>query len=213
LSDYPTWEGEDYPDHPDPRARTTNNLKFMGLAMHSFTKRNGGRLPAAAICKDEKALLSWRVAILPWLEEFALYERFHLGEAWDSPHNMALLNEMPRVYAPVVPKDTPPYSTYYQGFVGPGSLFDGKDGTRIADVIDGIRPTLMIVEAADPVPWTKPADLPYDDAQPLPKIGGQFEDGAYVGFADGSARFLSRTIAPDTLRTLITQRRRRGDSF
>jgi hypothetical protein len=211
LSDCPTWQGEDYPDHPDPRARTVNNLKFIGLAMHNFTKRNGGRLPAAAIRKGDKALLSWRVAILPWLEEFALYGRFHLDEAWDSPHNMALLKEMPRVYTPVVPKDMPPYSTYYQGFVGPGSLFDGKEGTRIADVIDGIRPTLMIVEAAHPVPWTKPEDVPYDEAKPLPKLGGQFEDGAYVVFADGSARLLNRKIAPETLRTLITQRRRQGD--
>jgi hypothetical protein len=184
----------------------------MGLAMHNFTSRNGGRLTAAAIRKGDKALLSWRVAILPWLEEFSLYERFHLDEAWDSPHNMPLLQEMPRVYAAVVPKDTPPYSTYYQGFVGPGSLFDGKDGTKIADVIDGIRPTLMIVEAARPVPWTKPEDVPYDDERSLPKLGGQFEDGAYVGFADGSARFLSRTIAPETLRALVTQRRRQGDS-
>ncbi len=213
MSDSPPWEGEDYPDHPDPGARTINNLKFMGLAMHNFALRNDGRLPAAAIRKGDKALLSWRVAILPWLEQFALYEKFHLDEAWDSPHNVALLKEMPRVYAAVAPKDTPPYSTFYQGFVGPGSLFDGEEGTRIADVIDPIRPTLMIVEAAHPVPWTKPEDVPYDEAKPLPKHGGQFEDGACVVFADGSARFLSRRITPETLRALITQRRRQGDSL
>jgi Protein of unknown function (DUF1559) len=201
--DFPIWEGEDYPDHPDPRARSVNNLKFMGLAMHNFTAMNGGRLPAAAISKGGQALLSWRVAILPFLEQFALYERFHLDEAWDSPHNMALLKEMPRAYAPVTHKDAPPYSTYYQGFVGPGSLFDGEEGTRIMDVIDAIRPTLMIVEAAHPVPWTKPEDVPYDEAKPLPKLGGQFEDGFYVGCADGSARFVSRKIAPERLRALI----------
>ena len=195
-------------DHPEARARTINNLKFMGWAMHVFTARNGGRLPAAAIRKGDKALLSWRVAILPFLEEHALYERFHLDEAWDSSHNEALLKEMPRVYAAVAHKDTTPYTTCYQGFVGPGSLFEGEEGTRIADVIDAVSPTLMIVEAAHPVPWTKPEDVPYSDAEPLPKLGGQFEDGFYVGFADGSVRFLSRRIAPETLRALITQRRR-----
>jgi len=208
LSDFRPWEGENYPDHPDPRARTVNNLKFMGLAMHNFTARNGGRLPAAAIRKGDKALLSWRVAILPWLEQNALYERFHLDEAWDSPHNAALLKEMPRVYAPVVRRDPTPYATYYQGFVGPGALFDGDEATKITDVIDAAVPTLMIVEAAEPVPWTKPEDLPYDDGKPLPKLGGHFEDGAYVACADGSARFLSRRVAPETLRALITQRRR-----
>ncbi len=194
-------------NRPEARARTIHNLKFMAWAMHTFTARNGGRLPAAAIREGDKALLSWRVAILPFLEENALYERFRLDEAWDSSHNQALLEEMPRVYAPVAHTDSTPYATYYQGFVGPGSVFDGEEGTRIADAIYLASPTLMIVEAAEPVPWTKPEDLPYDKGKPLPKLGGQFEDGSYVALADGSARFLSGEVAPETLHALIT----RGD--
>ena len=112
--EFPAWEGESYPNHPDPRARTVNNLQFMGLAMHNFAAMNGRRFPAAAICKGDQALLSWRVAILPFLEQNALYERFHLDEAWDSPHNASLLKAMPRVYAAVTPRQTTPYSTYYQ---------------------------------------------------------------------------------------------------
>ncbi len=210
--DFPPWEGEDYPDHPDPRARTINNLKFMGLAMHNFAAINGGRFPTAAIRKGGKAILSWRVAILPFLEQFALYERFHLDEAWDGPHNATLLKEMPRVYAPVTPKETVPYTTYYQWVVGPGSLFGGDKVTRVGVNIFA-RPALMIVEAGEPVPWTKPDDLRHDDGKPLSKFGGQFEDGTYVAFADGSARFLSRSLSPETLRALITQRRRQGDSL
>jgi hypothetical protein len=118
-----------------------------------------------------------------------------------------LLKEMPAVFAPVVPTDTVPYSTYYQVFVGPGALFGEEEGTTIADVTDGVAWTLMVVEAAHPVPWTKPEDLTYDKGEPLPKLGGQFQDGFYVAFADGSARFLSRKIAPETLRALIM----RGD--
>jgi Protein of unknown function (DUF1559) len=209
---FPLWEGEDYPDHPDPRARTINNLKFMGLAMHNFAAMNGCRFPAAAMRRGDKAILSWRVAILPFLEQFALYERFHLDEAWDSPHNASLLKEMPRVYAPVTPRETTAYTTYYQWVVGPGSLFDGDEGTR-ADVNIFARPTLMIVEAAEPVPWTKPEDLPYEDGKPLLRLGGPFEDGSYVTFADGSVRFLSREHSTETLRALITQRRRQGDSL
>ena len=201
------WEGEDYPDHPDPRARTVNNLKFIALALHNFAATNGGRLPTDAIRKAGKPLLSWRVAILPFLEQSALYERFHLDEAWDSSHNAALLEEMPRVYAPVALKGTPPYTTYYQGLVGPGALFDGEEGARLADVVYVSKPTLMVVEAAEPVPWTKPEDVPYDGAKPLPKLGGQFEDGFYAAFTDGWPRFLSREVAPETLRALI----RRGD--
>jgi hypothetical protein len=199
--------GEDY---SEARAMTIHNLKFIGWAMHNFTKRNGGRLPPAATHKNGNPLLSWRVAILPWLEEFALYQRFHLDEPWNSSHNKALLKERPRVYAPVTHKETTPCATYYQGIVGPGSLFDGQEGTKIEEVIDAQSPTLMVAEAARPVRWTEPEDAPYDDAGPMPELGGQFEDGFYVGLADGSVRFLSRKIAPERLRALITQRRRQG---
>ncbi len=203
----PPLEGE---DHPEARARTVDNLKTLGLALNGFVHANDGRFPPGAIRKDGKPILSWRVAILPFLDihrDARLYRKFRLDEPWDSPHNKALLKEMPPEFAPVARKDVPPYSTYYQGFVGPGTLFDGEVGTRIADVTDGVGSTLMVAEAAEPVPWTKPEDLPFDKGKPLPKLGGQFEDGFYVAFADGSARFLSRKVSPETLRALIL----RGD--
>ena len=196
-------------DHPEARAMTVRNLKFIGWAMHKFTHMNGGRLPPGATRKDGEPLLSWRVAILPWLEH-ALYERFRLDEPRDGPHNASLLKEMPRVYAPVNKKETTPYATHYQGRIGPGALFDGPEGTKITEVIDAENPTIMVVEAAHSVAWTKSEDVPYSDAGPLPEFGGQFEDGFHVGFADGSVRFLSRTIAPERLGALIMQRRREG---
>jgi Protein of unknown function (DUF1559) len=203
---FPLWEGEDYPGHPDPIARTVNNLKFMGLAMHNFSAANGGRFPAAAIRKDGKAILSWRVAILPYLEQFTLYRKFHLDEAWDSPHNASLLKEMPGVYAPVTPRETTAYTTRYQRIVGPRSLFDGDEGPR-EDLNFFAKPTLMIVEAAEAVPWTKPQDLAYDDEKPSLRLGGPLDDGSYVALADGSVRFLSKEHSPETLRALITHRR------
>ena len=197
-------------DHPEARARTVHNLMLMGLAMRNFALANQGRFPAAAIRKNGKPLLSWRVALLPFLDVYhgtRLYQRFRLEESWDSPHNAPLLKEMPSVFAPVVPTASAPYSTYYQVFVGSGALFEEEEGTRVAEVTDGVAWTLMVVEAAEPVPWTKPEDLPYDQGKPLPRLGGQFEDGFYVAFADGSARFLSKKIARETLRALIM----RGD--
>lgn len=207
VADAPPLPGR---DHPEARARTVDNLKILGLALNGFARTHDGRFPPSAIRKDGKPLLSWRVAILPFLDihrDGRLHRMFRLDEPWDSPHNKALLKEMPPEYAPVVRKDVPPYSTFYQAFVGPGTLFDGEAGTRIADVTDGVGSTLMVVEAAEPVPWTKPEDLSFDEGKPLPKLGGQFEDGFYVAFADGSARFLSRKVAPETLRALIM----RGD--
>jgi hypothetical protein len=124
-SDAPPLPGE---DHPEARERTVDNLKTLGLAMGWYVHVHDGRFPPAAIYKEGEPLLSWRVVLLPFLGQKVLYERFRLDEPWDSPSNRALLEEMPAIYAPVVPKRQEQYMTYYQGFVGHGTLFDGSRG-------------------------------------------------------------------------------------
>jgi RNA polymerase sigma factor (sigma-70 family) len=192
-------------DDAAARGRSLDNFKLMGLAMSNFVFQNNGRFPAAAIRKNGKPLLSWRVALLPFLDQKALYAKFHLDEPWDSPHNKALLKEMPAAYAPITHKDRSQYSTYIQAFVGPGALFEGDEGTKVADVTDQAGFTIVLAEGAEPVPWTKPEDLPYDPAKPLPKLGGQYDDGFHVVFADGATLFLSKNLDAETLRALITR--------
>jgi RNA polymerase sigma factor (sigma-70 family) len=194
------------PDEGQARATSMNNLKQIGLAMHNFAAQGGtASFPPPAITADGKPTLSWRVAILPFLEQQELYGKFHLDEPWDSPHNKLLLNRMPDVYAPVIKKNEPNDSTYYQVFAGPGSIFDGIDGTRLQDIKDGTSMTILVVEAGKAVPWTKPEDLRFEKDKPLPKLGGIFKDGFNAGFGDGSVRYLSKTTDPKILRALITR--------
>jgi RNA polymerase sigma factor (sigma-70 family) len=186
------------------RLESMNNLKIIGLAMHNFADQHNSKLPAAAIRRGGKPLLSWRVAILPYLEQQALYLKFHLDEPWDSPHNKALLSQMPEVYAPVAHKGNSEHSTYYQVFAGPGTVFGADEGMKLIDIKDGTSATLMVVEAAKPVPWTKPEDVPFDAAKPVPELGGLLTDGFCAGFADSSARFFKRQIDAKLLKALIT---------
>jgi hypothetical protein len=188
----------------EAKAQSINNLKQIGLAMHNFASSHDATFPAATIRKDGKPLLSWRVAILPYLDQGALYNKFHLDEPWDSPHNFALLDQMPEVYAPVAHKDESKHSTYYQVFAGRGALFGSSDGTKLANIEDGTSMTLMVVEGAKPVPWTKPEDLPFDASKPLPEVGGLLEGGFCVEMADGSVRFLKRNVDRKLLKALIT---------
>jgi hypothetical protein len=189
------------------RDKSSKNLMVIGLAMHNFADRqsNGeNRFPPAAIRKDGKPRLSWRVAILPFLDRADLYHKFHLDEPWDSRHNKTLLNQMPEVYAPVVRTNAPPGSTYYQVFTGPGALFEDDHGPKLAEINDGLPNTILVAEAGSPVPWTKPEDIPFDKDKPVPKLSRLFEDGICVAFADGSTRFLPKDIEPAALHALIT---------
>jgi hypothetical protein len=187
------------------RAQSQNNLKQMALAMHNYHDTYG-MLPGAAICdKNGKPLLSWRVAILPFIEQAQLYQQFKLDEPWDSDHNKKLIAHMPRIYAIAGVNNPGDTKTHYRVFVGNGALFDLRKGPRFTDVTDGLSNTLMIVEAEEGVEWTKPDDLAFDPDKPLPKLGKQTPEGFQAAFADGSVRFISKSVSEKTLKAMITR--------
>jgi hypothetical protein len=188
--------------------QSSNNLKQMALAMHNYADANG-TFPAAWSSKGGKALLSWRVAILPYIEQDALYNEFHLDEPWDSDHNKKLLPKMPAIYREPGPEaadpKVQPTTTHYRVFHGKGAAFEGDAGLRFADFTDGTSNTILIVEAADAVPWTKPDELPFDPKKDLPKLGPKDAERFNAALADGSVRALKKTIDKDTLKALITR--------
>jgi RNA polymerase sigma factor (sigma-70 family) len=152
-----------------------------------------------------KALLSWRVALLPYLEQQELYRQFKLDEPWDSPHNKKLLAKMPKVFAAPGVTTREPYTTFYQVFVGPHAAFEKHRAMRIANITDGTSNTLLIVEAGSAVPWTKPEDLHFDEDEPLPELGGAYPGIFNAAFADGSVHVFRKNANPDLLRALITR--------
>jgi hypothetical protein len=159
------------------RQVSANNLKQIGLAMHNYHDQSGA-LPLHAIySKDGKTpLLSWRVAILPYIEEGPLYMAFKLDEPWDSAHNKKLIARMPKTYEISIGKKGEGL-TYYHVFTGPGTLFDGAKKMKFTDITNGTSNTLLAVEATDPVVWSKPADLTLPkDKDKLPAVGGALHE-------------------------------------
>src|SRR6267154_1409601 len=120
------------------RAQCVNNLKQMALAFHNHHSANNV-LPTPAITnKDGKPLLSWRVAILPYIEQQELY-------------NKALLKEMPPIYLCPSRRNVEPHTTTYRVFEGPGALFEPGQAAGFESVTDGTSNTLMIVESKEGV--------------------------------------------------------------
>ncbi len=187
------------------RTRSANNLKQLTQAMFSYHNRHA-RLPAEAIFGDDgKPLLSWRVALLPELGHEELFNQFKLDEPWDSAHNKKLLDQMPEVFAPPGAESIMRKTTLYRVFVGPDTPFKGRDGVPLSSFADGPANTILIVEAAEDVPWTKPEELPFSPDKPLPELGGTYGDGFNAAFADGAVRFILKGVKEELLRRAITR--------
>ncbi|HEY7423501.1 MAG TPA: sigma-70 family RNA polymerase sigma factor [Gemmataceae bacterium] len=272
--------GEEPAKQPEDAAKLARNmalsrlnLKKLARAMHDYAYKHESQMPPPAIYdKKGKALLSWRVALLPYLDQNNLYKLFHLDEPWDSPHNRKLLDTYsPKVYATPGRPAHAPLRTYYQVFVstraaagagmpggapgapgtpgGPGAggwpggapgfappgpppgapggapgglqpgavaaaaavdfsptaaFVKGVRASMPAHFTDGTSNTILIIEAGNPVPWTKPEDLHYAEDEPLPELGGLFPDVIHAAFADGSVRTLSQKYDEKQLRYAIT---------
>ena len=183
---------------------SANNLKQLALAVHNYADVNG-RLPADIVGKDGKPLLSWRIELLPYLEQEPLYRQFRRDEPWDSEHNKTLLAKMPDVFASPRVKVKAAGHTVYQGFAGPGALFEPGKRRAFAGIPDGTSNTILAVESSVAVAWTKPADLPFDEKKDLPDIGKAYGGKPLAVLCDGSVRVLDLTkMSPRTLKAAIT---------
>lgn len=195
------------------RQQSANNLKQIGIALHAYSDVYKRLPPQAINDQNGKPLLSWRVAILPFIEEQALYQQFDLNLPWDHPHNKKLIDKMPKILAPVT-GSMGLGLTHYQIFAGQGLPMDVQGmkrnpgqfpgaSTVLWQIQDGTSNTIAAVEAAEPVIWTKPDDLVYDRQKPLPKLGGMFKDGYHVLMFDGSVSFKRNNLSEETLRRAI----------
>jgi len=210
--------GPEQTKKPDPAApvaggrtknpiQVQNDLKQIGLAMHNYHDAFGQFPTTNVRGKDGKPLLSWRVAILPFIEQDVLYREFKLDEPWDSQHNKKLLARMPSLYQGSDPKLNAAGKTAYLLPAGKGTLSppDGAKQTLQA-ITDGTSNTILTV-VADPgsaVEWTKPDELPFDPKDPLKGLVCPGQEHIDVLIADGSVKRLSPRIDPKKVAAMVT---------
>lgn len=175
-----------------------NNFKQIILAFHNFHDVNRKLPPLGDDSENNR--LSWRVHLLPFLEERQLYEQFDLNAAWDSPQNKALLAQMPLVFQTQGVDEEG--MTAVHAFGGEKAVLQPGGKTNFAGITDGMSYTGLIFEGApeSAVPWTKPGGLA--DTDPL-KALGVIGDSILVGFTDGHVERVRNE--PEVLRALITR--------
>jgi hypothetical protein len=203
------------------RVNSTNNVKQIMLAMHNYHDVHQEFPPAYIADADGQPMHSWRVLILPYLEQDMLHRQYDFNQPWDSPQNLAVAETMPAVYrSPLETSGPGSNHTSYLFFTGPGTLFDTTNGPprrlSFAQITDGTSNTIALAEVNNSgVIWTQPTDLDtaqldfiirdLRDARPG-QINSAHLNGTVMGFFDGSVRFISNRVSPQELRSAVDPR-------
>jgi type II secretory pathway pseudopilin PulG len=195
------------------RNQSLNNMKQINLGLLNYESARGTYPAHANYGADGKPLLSWRVHILPYLEQQALYQQFHLDEPWDSDHNKKLIAKMPELFldpsSGLVVADG---KTSYLGVKGERYFFDGSGpngsgrGRTMKMMTDGTSNSIALVQVDNDaaVIWTKPADWEPDAADLMKPFDGPHPSGFIAGFCDGSVSFISNAVDLSVFKALLT---------
>ena len=191
--------------------RCRHNLKQIALAMHLYHEEHGCYPPAYVADDEGRPMHSWRVLLLPYLENEDFSDRYDFGEPWNSRHNQAATRVPMRLYQCPSADRRPGLTTNYVVVTGEETVFPGEKPRGLHDIPDGASNTILVVEIADSdIHWAEPYDLSLSElllqinADSEGGISSGHRGGAMVALADGSVRFLREGIDPLELRALLT---------
>jgi len=190
------------------RTDCANRLRQIGLALHNYHDIHGRFPPAVVTDENGRPMHSWRVYLLPYLEQEDLYRQYRFDEPWDGPHNAQLLNQCPDIYR--CPNDFPHAGgCSYRVVMGENTPWQENKSFQISDITDGTSNTIAIVEVCDAKRnWLEPVEI---DGEQIRNFGGtemrgidsNHPGGAHVLMMDGSTKFLLKSIDTAELGRLI----------
>jgi hypothetical protein len=190
------------------------NLKVLALALDNYRGDHGRFPPPYVADKDGKPMHSWRVLILPYLEE-RLWEQYRFDEPWDGPNNRQLApmrcSPVPFLCLSDRSNRITSTTTNYLMVTGPGTASEALSAKGSAKLV--VPKRILLVEVANSgIDWMEPKDLTLEEARAglFPESGlgmsSQHTDPkvVHVALADGRVIRLSRNLPPETLEALLT---------
>lgn len=209
------WSGADNGDEAARRAQCVHNLRKIAEAMQQYEAVHGRFPPAYLVDRQGRPMHSWRVLLLPYLGQQDLYDRYRLDERWDSVHNLAVTDLPIELFQCLGQPNAAELATNYMMVVGPHTISNGPQGTKIMEITDRLANTILLVEVADSTTrWAEPEDLRIDKIDFV--INGprrreisshhprKRPQGVNAAFCDGSVRWLKNSTNPELVKAMLT---------
>lgn len=189
------------------RMETQNDMKMIALGVHNYHDTYGQFPPLYVTDADGNPASSWRVSLLPFIEEMSLSDRWEDGQPWDSDANKPLLEQTPSLYRALGDSSTGPHDGECHVFAirDPQALLSGDEPRRFRDVLDGTSNTLFALYLPNrSAPWSAPQDLTIDEA--FQEVSAASYDApVMVIMCDGSVRVLTTPISREAFVGLVTR--------
>jgi hypothetical protein len=193
------------------RRSCISTLRQIGTALQGYHDFYRAFPPAYVADKNGRPLYSWRVLILPFMDQEHLYKNINLNEPWDSPHNKPILDSSSYAFlCPNLP-DENELDTSYVMIVGPDTISDGPHSSSLHDFQDGASNTIFAVEIANSgIHWAEPRDLKADEINyrindPDHKgISSCHKGYAHVLFGDNTVREMKDSTDPEIVKAMTT---------
>ena len=146
--------------------QASNHLKQVGLAFHNYHSAYRQLPQPAGTSASGEPLWSWRVALLPFLEEQATWERWQQDDAWNSGVNSPLLVPIPAAYRSPDEADPSTDQTHLFAVRHPSSMMSGDSTLAFQDVTDGLSGTILAVWLPHrTTTWAAPEDITLPELQ------------------------------------------------
>jgi len=187
-------------------------LRNIALALWQYHETHGSYPPACIADADGRPMHSWRVLLLPYLDQRNAYNQYRFDEPWDGPSNSALASTIGRLRCYECPSSNCNGETNYVAVIGPQTMWPGAKATKMADIKDGVGNTIMLVEVHNSgIHWMEPRDLDLSQIKVgvNPPIGtgissGHVRGAANIAFADCSVKAIDGRATPKAIRAALT---------
>jgi len=159
----PSVGGGRIPRQMSTRTQCQFNLRILTLGFMLYHETYGHFPPQYTVDEAGGPLHSWRVLILPFIDENELYESIDLTKPWDDPANRHAHDKCPKILRCPAARLKPGFTNYLGNAWDQGALVP-QTGRTILDFKDGLSNSILLFEVRpdQAVPWMSPQDGDYE---------------------------------------------------